>query len=60
MASTPEGRVKDAIRDVLAEYGEEMWTYWPVPSGYGRKTIDVLGCYRGSFFGIEAKALHHR
>lgn len=33
-----------------------MYTYWPVPSGYGRATVDVIGCYRGQFFAIEVKA----
>lgn len=33
-----------------------MYTYWPVPSGFGRTNIDVIGCYRGRFFGIEVKA----
>jgi hypothetical protein len=33
-----------------------MYSYWPVPSGFGRTNIDVLGCYRGRFFGIEVKA----
>lgn len=47
--------MKDVIRDVLAEF-PQVWTYWPVPTGYGRRTIDCLGCYRGRFFGIEAKA----
>jgi len=32
-----------------------MYTYWPVPSGFGRTTIDVIGCYRGRFFGVEVK-----
>lgn len=53
--STPEGRVKDAIRKLLAKY-DGMYFYMPVPSGYGRTTIDFLGCYRGRFFAIEAKA----
>jgi hypothetical protein len=55
MSSTPEGKVKDRIRDLLDGY-EGLWQYWPVPSGYGRKTVDILGCYRGRFFAIEAKA----
>jgi len=27
-----------------------------VPTGYGRATLDVLGCYRGRFFAVETKA----
>jgi hypothetical protein len=53
---TPEGRVKAKVRDLLNEYGSGLYHHWPVPSGYGRTTIDVLGCYRGFFFAIEAKA----
>jgi hypothetical protein len=33
-----------------------MYSYWPVPSGYGKTTLDVIGCYRGRFFTIETKA----
>jgi hypothetical protein len=53
--NTPEGRVKAAVRKLLDQY-EGLWTHWPVPSGYGRRTIDCFGCYRGRFFGIETKA----
>lgn len=28
----------------------------PVPYGYGPTTLDYLGCIRGKFFAIEAKA----
>ena len=53
--TTPEGKVKSRVRDLLARY-QGMYSYWPVPSGYGRTTIDVIGCYRGRFFAIEVKA----
>lgn len=55
MADTPEGKVKSTLRKLLAEY-DGMYAYWPVPSGFGKRTIDVLGCYRGRFFAVEAKA----
>jgi len=55
MVTTPEGRVKKGVRELLSGY-QGLYQYWPVPSGYGRKTIDVLGCFRGHFFGIETKA----
>jgi len=32
-----------------------MYSYWPVPGGFGRTTVDVLGCFRGRFFAIEVK-----
>jgi len=53
--STPEGKVKDAVRKLLSQYSG-MYLYMPVPSGYGRTSIDFLGCYRGQFFAIETKA----
>ncbi len=53
--ATPEGRAKAKVREVLSRY-PSMYTYWPVPSGFGRTNIDVIGCYRGRFFGIEVKA----
>lgn len=55
MATTPEGRVKLKVRDLLADYAG-MYSYWPVPSGYGKTSLDILGCYRGRFFSVETKA----
>lgn len=53
---TPEGQVKAKLRRVLSDYTEGMYTYWPVPSGFGKTSLDVLGCYRGRFFSVETKA----
>jgi hypothetical protein len=50
---TPESKVKAKLRRLLNGY--HCWTYWPVPGGYGRRTVDVLGLYRGHFFAVEAK-----
>lgn len=55
MGRTPEGEVKDVLRALLALY-TPIHTYWPVPSGFGKATIDVIGCYRGRFFAVETKA----
>jgi hypothetical protein len=52
--TTPEGLTKRKLRKILAQY-DGMYTYWPVPSGYGRTTVDCLGCYRGRFFMVETK-----
>ena len=52
---TPEGRIKNKIKELLDNYGEDVYRYMPVPSGYGVTTIDYLGCIRGVFFGVEAK-----
>jgi hypothetical protein len=51
---TPEGRVKSRVRKLLARY-QGVFTYWPVPGGFGRATLDVFGCYRGRFFVVEVK-----
>jgi hypothetical protein len=50
---TPEGKVKAKIKKLLKQY--PLWDYWPVPSGFGRRTVDALGLYCGHFFAIEAK-----
>ena len=55
MAATPEGRVKRRVRKLLDRY-EGLYQFWPVPTGLGSTTLDVLGCYRGRFFAIETKA----
>jgi hypothetical protein len=51
---TPEGKVKASIRALLAQYEPRM-EYWPVPSGYGKPSLDCLLLYKGEFIGIEAK-----
>ena len=54
--TTPEGRVKAKITPVLrARMDRGLWYYMPVPAGYGRSTVDYLGCFFGHFFAIEAK-----
>jgi hypothetical protein len=52
---TPEGKVKSAIREALAEWGPLVYDFWPVPTGYGKRTLDVLGVFCGVGFAIEAK-----
>lgn len=54
MSKTPEGQVKDAVRKVLSGY--KIYGYWPVPSGYGKATLDFIGCINGWYFAIETKA----
>jgi hypothetical protein len=27
----------------------------PVPNGYGKPSLDFIGCYRGHFYAIETK-----
>jgi Holliday junction resolvase len=55
MASTPEGKVKDAIKKFLKERG--AWYFMPVSNGMGQVGIpDIIVCYKGVFVAIEAKA----
>jgi hypothetical protein len=51
---TPEGKVKTAIKKVLTSIG--AYQHWPVQNGMGAPCLDCHGCYRGTYFAIEAKA----
>jgi hypothetical protein len=33
-----------------------MFYDMPVPAGYGRPTLDFIGCYGGHYFAVETKA----
>lgn len=55
MAMTPETKVK---RRVVAQL-KALGAYYccPVTSGFGSSGApDIIGCYRGRFFGFECKA----
>ena len=54
--STPEGKVKNAVKKVLSKYKSGIDGFWPVPSGYGESHLDYVGCVNGLFFTIETKA----
>jgi hypothetical protein len=55
MATTPEGKVKKSVRQVLAGLG--AYHVMPVTGGYGSQGApDFLVCLKGKFFGIETKA----
>lgn len=55
MASTPEAKVKAAVKKLLDEMG--IYHFSPVQNGMGRAGIpDIIGCYNGRFLGIECKA----
>jgi hypothetical protein len=59
MAATPEAKVKKKIRralERLRQGGYEVYCHMPVQNGMGAPTLDFIGCCRGRFFGIEAKA----
>jgi hypothetical protein len=54
--TTPEGKIKRKITALLKEYEPELFYNMPVPGGYGESLLDYIGCIRGCFFAIEAKA----
>lgn len=55
MATTPEGRVKDAIKKLLNARG--IWYFMPSANGFGKVGVpDFICCWEGRFLAIEAKA----
>lgn len=55
MAATPESKVKARVVARLKALG--AYYFYPVTGGYGSSGVpDIVGCYRGKFFGIECKA----
>jgi hypothetical protein len=55
MSTTPEGKVKKAVRDYLRKKG--VWFYQPVQNGMGVVGIpDFICCWHGHFIAIETKA----
>lgn len=52
---TPEGRVKSRISKFLKSL-DGCFYDMPVPSGFGKSTLDYVCSYRGFAFYIEAKA----
>jgi hypothetical protein len=52
---TPEAKVKAAVKKILT--GRSPYYFMPATGGYGRSGVpDIVGCYKGMFFGIECKA----
>ena len=55
MAMTPEKKVKKKVTKQLDELG--CYWFYPATGGYGRSGVpDIVGCYKGRFFGFECKA----
>jgi len=53
---TPEGKVKKRVKDLLSEYGADMYSHWPVINGMGAPSLDMIGCFKGRFIAVETKA----
>lgn len=55
MATTPEGRVKAAVKALLSRY--KVWHFSPVTGGYGVSgVLDIIACIGGRLLAIECKA----
>lgn len=55
MATTPEGKVKAAVKKVLQARG--IWFFMPMQNGFGVVGIpDFICCWKGQFLAIETKA----
>ena len=55
MATTPEGKVKAAVRKMLDRHG--VYHFMPPGMGFGRAGIpDIICCMQGKFIAIECKA----
>lgn len=51
---TPESFEKQDIRNYLRQ--RNIWHFMPQGTGFGTNGIpDIIGCYKGRFFGIEVK-----
>ena len=61
MSRTPEGKVKDKIKELFANiskrYPGRLWYCMPMGQLYGKRGVpDFLVCLNGKFLAIEAKA----
>jgi hypothetical protein len=55
MATTPEKKVKDAVKKILNAHG--AYYFSPVTGGFGTSGVpDIVACIKGKFIGIETKA----
>lgn len=56
---TPEGKVKKKVKAILDEM--DVYYFMPGTHGYGSSGVpDIIGCYKGTFIGIECKAANGR
>ena len=55
MATTPEFKVKLAVKKILDELG--IYHFSPFMAGMGRAGVpDIIACHEGRFLGIECEA----
>jgi Holliday junction resolvase len=54
-ASTPEGRVKRKVVEVLKKH--DVWYFFPANNGFGKSGIpDIIAIISGHFVGVEVKS----
>jgi len=53
---TPEGKVKNKVKDILIAYKPHVFGHWIVQNGMGTPTLDYIGCCCGEYFTVETKA----
>lgn len=57
MAATPEGKVKDKIKQLLKSYSPDVYYFMPAMGSFGKSGVpDIVACIKGSFVAIEVKA----
>lgn len=52
---TPEGKIKAKVKKLLDPRKPKLYYDMPVPGGYGRSSLDFVGCYYGRYFAVETK-----
>lgn len=51
-----EADVKAEVKKVLKSYGDRIWWFMPVPTGFGVQGVpDFICSFAGRFVGIETK-----
>lgn len=51
-----EADVKAAVKKVLGAFGDKVWWFMPVPTGFGVQGVpDFIVCVNGQFLGVETK-----
>lgn len=54
---TPEGKVKKRLNKRLSDlFGNKVYRFMPVQTGYGSPGLDYFLCVNGYFVSIETKA----
>jgi len=54
---TPEGKIKKEVNKLLAELGDTVYKFMPIPGygGMGAPCLDYLLCAGGRLFAVEVK-----